>query len=226
MATKQVMGFDDAYSHILDVDVYPKGNDGNDGADGVSIVGITVDNNRHIICAMSDGTTIDAGAIPVSAETGLEVRIVQTLPNPGTASVLYCVPTEDPTTDNAYDEYMWINNDWERIGSAQIDLSGYYTSTEVDTIIDRVDNDIEALDTKIDNKTNSLTVKTTKANSENTYYLIGTSETTTTEETELYNSRVSADNTGVKYVGGSALEEGKLYIDEERVTTGLFYTIS
>lgn len=40
-----------------------------DGTDGVSVVGVTVDANNHIICTMSDGTTIDAGGISVSAET-------------------------------------------------------------------------------------------------------------------------------------------------------------
>lgn len=32
--------------------------------DGVSITDVEVNNNKHIICTMSDGTTIDAGAIP------------------------------------------------------------------------------------------------------------------------------------------------------------------
>jgi len=32
--------------------------------DGVSITDVDVNNNKHIICTMSDGTTIDAGAIP------------------------------------------------------------------------------------------------------------------------------------------------------------------
>lgn len=40
-----------------------------DGTDGVSVVGVTVDANNHIICTMSDGTTIDAGSISVTTET-------------------------------------------------------------------------------------------------------------------------------------------------------------
>ncbi len=33
--------------------------------DGVSIVSTEIDANRHLICTMSDGTTIDAGEVPV-----------------------------------------------------------------------------------------------------------------------------------------------------------------
>ena len=40
---KNTMGFRDAYTQTLDIDIYPKGND---GADGVSIVDVEVNNNN------------------------------------------------------------------------------------------------------------------------------------------------------------------------------------
>ena len=40
-------------------------------ADGVSIIGVQVDNNNHLICELSNGTTIDAGKIKVSGGSGL-----------------------------------------------------------------------------------------------------------------------------------------------------------
>ena len=33
--------------------------------DGVSIVEVSVDANKHLICTMSDGNTIDAGEVPM-----------------------------------------------------------------------------------------------------------------------------------------------------------------
>ena len=41
---KNTMGFRDAYTQTLDIDIYPKGND---GADGVSIIKVEVDNRIH-----------------------------------------------------------------------------------------------------------------------------------------------------------------------------------
>ncbi len=34
-------------------------------ADGVSIVDAEIDNNKHLICELSDGSTIDAGEVPM-----------------------------------------------------------------------------------------------------------------------------------------------------------------
>ena len=39
------------------------GQDGTDGTDGVSITNVSIDGSNHLICTLSDGNTIDAGAI-------------------------------------------------------------------------------------------------------------------------------------------------------------------
>ena len=44
------------------------GQDGQDGADGVSITNVVVNASNHLICTLSDGNTIDAGAINFSEE--------------------------------------------------------------------------------------------------------------------------------------------------------------
>ncbi len=38
---------------------------------------------------------------------------------------IYLVPKATPGTDNAKDEWVYINNNWEKIGDTEIDLSGY-----------------------------------------------------------------------------------------------------
>ena len=60
----------------------------------------------------------------------VQIRRVETLPATGESYILYLVPSDDPETDNVYDEYIWaVQEDesyaWEKIGSTEIDLSGY-----------------------------------------------------------------------------------------------------
>lgn len=63
-----------------------------------------------------------------------EYRVVQTLPATGEHLVIYLVPTGQ-TTGDLYDEYIWVNNQWERIGGTNVDLSQYYTKTEADNLL-------------------------------------------------------------------------------------------
>lgn len=65
-------------------------------------------------------------------------HIVQALPteNINTRDT-YLVPAEEPNENNLYIEYAYINGAWEIIGSpVNIDLSGYYTKTETDNLLD------------------------------------------------------------------------------------------
>jgi len=62
------------------------------------------------------------------------VQVVESLPTHDISTeVLYLVPNDNnPLGGNAYDEYLYINNNWELVGSTNIDLSDYYTKSEVD----------------------------------------------------------------------------------------------
>ena len=67
----------------------------------------------------------------------IDFRIVQTLPVTDISeSTIYLVPSLDPETQNLYDEYVYVNNAWEKIGSKSIDLSDYYTKTQIDNLFD------------------------------------------------------------------------------------------
>ena len=225
---KNTMGFRDAYTQTLDIDIYPKGND---GADGVSIVDVEVNNiNRHLICTLSNGQTIDAGEVPAPDGT-FTAQIVNSLPASGPVSTMYCVPlpSEQQTTVKKYEEYFYINNAWEKVGTATIDLSDYYTKTEADAITDALDDKIdqEIIDrtAAIAAHTNSETITTDLSAKESTYYLLGTDDGIGTGTT-LSQAKTTVQGSGVKYESGSEQDSGKLFVDEERVTTGLFYTIS
>lgn len=75
--------------------------------------------------------------------TGMSYSVVSTLPSTGKAGVIYLVPKTAETKD-IYNEYIWVNNAFELIGTTAPDLSGYVkttdlvelTNTEVQTIWD------------------------------------------------------------------------------------------
>lgn len=62
-----------------------------------------------------------------------DIDVVETLPTQDiSTTTIYLVPSQDPQTANSYDEFIYVNNNWEQIGSTAIDLSNYYTKEEVD----------------------------------------------------------------------------------------------
>ena len=65
----------------------------------------------------------------------LQFQVVATLPQTGDSKYIYLVPSSNPKTQNVKDEYIWVNNAWEQIGSTQVDLTGYATESWVNTQI-------------------------------------------------------------------------------------------
>lgn len=64
----------------------------------------------------------------------ISIQVVDTLPSTGESNIIYLVPKEG-SKDDVYNEYIWVNNAWELIGSTQIDLTGYATEDWVNTQI-------------------------------------------------------------------------------------------
>ena len=64
--------------------------------------------------------------------TGIDFQIVQSLPSTGTKGIIYLVPNSG-SSPNIYDEYIWIttSSSFEKIGTTDIDLSGYVLSSEL-----------------------------------------------------------------------------------------------
>lgn len=60
-----------------------------------------------------------------SAKKGAKIEVVTELPETGEANVIYLVPKQTEDENNVFDEYIWINDDWELIGTTDVDLSGY-----------------------------------------------------------------------------------------------------
>lgn len=72
-------------------------------------------------------------ASAVSGITSFEYEIVQALPQTGRAGTIYLLANTG-TTPNTYDEYIYVNNAFEKIGSTDIDLSGYVQFTDLATV--------------------------------------------------------------------------------------------
>ena len=69
----------------------------------------------------------------IGAITTINFEVVAELPVSGEANKIYLVPNAEQSEQNVKDEYIWIENKWELIGSTKIDLSNYYNKGEVDS---------------------------------------------------------------------------------------------
>ena len=64
----------------------------------------------------------------------LTIEVVSTLPTTDISSTtIYFVGPKTGT--NTYDEYVYVNNAWVKIGDTDIDLSNYVTSTQLTTVL-------------------------------------------------------------------------------------------
>ena len=85
-------------------------------------------------------TEIDAKVNNINSQInsliGFTATIVTSLPATGEVGVMYLkLNTSASVEGNIYEEYIWVNNKFEKIGSTEttVDLSGYVTQTEMNT---------------------------------------------------------------------------------------------
>jgi hypothetical protein len=66
----------------------------------------------------------------IAGVTSFDIQVVTSLPTTGSKGVIYLVAHSHGTQD-AYDEYIWTGSAYEKIGSTDIDLSGYWAKSEL-----------------------------------------------------------------------------------------------
>lgn len=71
----------------------------------------------------------------VEAIPHFRIQVVDELPATGDSTTVYLVRNMEAGGTDLYDEWIYVNNAWEHLGSARIDLSNYYTKAEVNTLL-------------------------------------------------------------------------------------------
>ena len=108
--------------------------------------GVSLYNNQTVSGVKTFSSLPESSATPTTANqltnkayvdsklsAAVKRSVVQELPSSDIdENTIYMTPAEDPSTGNVYDEYIYVNNSWEKIGSTAIDLTNYYTKTEID----------------------------------------------------------------------------------------------
>lgn len=134
---------------------------------------ITVDN------APTEGSTnpVSSGGVytALSGIKTIKLQIVTVLPETGESNIIYLVQSAVSQEHDFYDEYMYFNDNWERIGSTKVNMADYYNKTEIDTKETTLNNTISTKaniadvynKTEIDAKETNL--NNTKANISDVY---------------------------------------------------------
>lgn len=66
--------------------------------------------------------------------SGIEYQVVTSLPAIGKAGTIYLI-SNSGSKPNIYDEYIYVNNSFEKIGTTEVDLTNYATKEELPTVI-------------------------------------------------------------------------------------------
>lgn len=79
-------------------------------------------------------------ASAVSGVTQIDYSVVESLPSTGKKGIIYLVANSETGT-NIYDEYIYINSKFEKLGSRELDLSSYAKKTDIPTKVSALTND-------------------------------------------------------------------------------------
>ena len=67
----------------------------------------------------------------IGSITHFHFQKVDSLPPTGEDNVIYLVPNTDPESQNLYDEFLYVDSAFEKIGETDIDLSNYWSKTDL-----------------------------------------------------------------------------------------------
>lgn len=83
----------------------------------------------------------------------LKYQVVTSLPSVADATVntVYLVGDSSTIGDNKYQEYLLVNSSFEQIGTFDTDLSGYVTTSDFNTAIGNLEDDISDLQSNLGN---------------------------------------------------------------------------
>lgn len=68
--------------------------------------------------------------------TSFRFKVVTELPQTGEVGVVYLKALAEQESSNLYEEFIWVDDSYEFIGTNEIDLSNYYTKEETNKLIE------------------------------------------------------------------------------------------
>ena len=81
------------------------------------------------------------------------IGVVTVLPTADISeTTIYLLKTSETETDNLYTEYIYVDSKWEMLGTQKLDLSGYYTATEVDNLLTTEKTGRQNADSELENQ--------------------------------------------------------------------------
>lgn len=83
---------------------------------------------------MTSEQVTQAIASAIASVKTIKIEIVDTLPETGDSNSIYFVPAANGADPNLYNEYIYVNERWEQIGSTAIDMSQYWSRTDLTAI--------------------------------------------------------------------------------------------
>ena len=144
--------------------------------------------------------------------------VVSELPEVGLPTKIYLVPSSDPETQNALDEFIWVDNDWEKIGSVSVDLDAHnirFNGSGTNYLVNKndVESAVKELDTQVKGANDLLEDKVDKVSGKG----LSTNDFTNVEKAKLSNIQENAQvNRSI-----STLEQALEGIDNTTVMTPL-----
>ena len=127
----------------------------------------------------------------------LRIEVVTELPSTGEVNVIYLVKKVGKNPD-VHDEYIYVENTWEKIGNTEVDLSNYYTKEQVysksevytKTEVDNIKNDIKSNIPTIPNVETGMTgvgnvITSIEVDAINKHKVIATKGTSVYSKTEI-----------------------------------------
>ena len=127
---------DDRYYTEAEVDTLLSGKaDGTDIPDVSSFITKTVNDLTYYYTKSETYTQSEIDNM-VSAIPKFAIEVVQALPSQDISpTTVYLLTVQSGQQGNMYDEYIHVGNSWELLGTQTVDLSGYYTSAQVDALL-------------------------------------------------------------------------------------------
>lgn len=79
---------------------------------------------------------VEAVSGTIGSVKSFATSVVTALPAKGDTTTIYLIAATEAGANDTYDEYIYVNGAWEKIGNTKISLDGYYTQDEVDSAIE------------------------------------------------------------------------------------------